>query len=59
MYGKMNIAEIKAVLGNDTWVDEEDSSDVTYLCDKSIREGLTAGEQSHYDALIALYMSGR
>jgi hypothetical protein len=60
MFGEIDRAGIEAVLGRGiTWVDEEDSLDVTYLADKAAREGLTAQEESEYDALQALYCSGR
>lgn len=60
MWNGMDRAGVEAVLGKGvTWVDEEDSLDVTYLADKAAREGLTAEEQSHYDALQELYVSGR
>lgn len=60
MWDGMDRAAVEAELGKGVgWVPDEDESDVTFLIDKSIREGLTAGEQSHYDALIALYISGR
>ena len=59
MFGQIDTAGIKATLGFDTWVDEEDSLDVTYLFDKSIVKGLTSQEQSKLDCLIALYESGR
>jgi uncharacterized protein (UPF0216 family) len=58
MFGKIDNAVIKDVLGFDNWVEEEDSLDVTYLMDKSIREGLTMEEQMQYECLIALYESG-
>jgi hypothetical protein len=61
MFGeKMDIAAIEAILGFTTWVDEEDSLDVTYLIDKSIREGgLSLKEEMELRALQALYESGR
>jgi hypothetical protein len=60
MWNGFDRAAVEAVLGKGVrWVADEDESDVTYLMDKSIREGLTPGEQSEYDALIELYMSGR
>jgi hypothetical protein len=60
MFGNLDYAGIEAVLGVGVrWVDDEDASDVTYLMDKSIREGLTEGEQSELDALVALFESGR
>lgn len=60
MYGELDRAGIEATLGKGVeWVDEEDASDVTFLMDKAIREGLTAEEQMEYDALIALFESGR
>ena len=61
MFGeKMDIAAIEATLGFTTWVDEEDSLDVTYLMDKSIREGgLPLEEEMELRALQALYESGR
>ena len=60
MWGKtMDRAGVEAVLGKGvTWVDEEDSFDVTFLADKAAREGLTVTEQVQYDALQALYISG-
>jgi hypothetical protein len=60
MFGKIDRAAIEATLGRGvTWVEDEDASDVTYLIDKSIREGLTAEEQGELDALQELYCSGR
>ena len=59
MFEEIDTAGIKVTLGFDTWVDEEDSLDVTYLFDKLINEGLTSQEQSELDCLIALYESGR
>ena len=49
--------EIEAILGKGIeWVDEEDSSDITFLMDKLIREGLTEEEQTELNALQGLYM---
>ena len=59
MFGQIDAAGIKATLGLDTWVDDEDSLDVTFLFDKSIVKGLTLQEQSKLNCLIALYGSGR
>ena len=59
MFGKIDNAAIQATLGFNSWVEEEDALDVTFLMDKSIREGLTAEEQIKYECLIALYESGR
>jgi hypothetical protein len=61
MFGeKMDIAAIEATLGFTNWVDEEDSLDITYLMDKSIREGgLPLEEEIELRALQALYESGR
>jgi hypothetical protein len=60
MWKGIDRAAIEAALGKGVqWVEDEDASDVTYLFDKSIREGLTAEEQAKLDALIALYESGR
>jgi hypothetical protein len=60
MFGRLDYAGVEAILGVGVrWADEEDSSDVTYLMDKSIREGLTDTEQSELDALVALFESGR
>jgi uncharacterized protein YbbK (DUF523 family) len=60
MWSGMDRAAIEAVLGKGVrWVEDEDTSDVTYLFDKSIREGLDVTEQTQLDALIVLYESGR
>ena len=60
MFGEIDRAAIEATLGKEVvWVEEEDASDVTFLMDKSIREGLTAEEQLHYECLVALYESGK
>lgn len=60
MFKKIDRAAIEATLGRGVqWVDEEESSDVQFLFDKSIREGLSAEEQNELDCLIALYESGR
>lgn len=60
MWNEMDRAAVEAILGKGVvWVDEEDALDVTFLMDKSIREGLTAEEQAEYEALQALYCSGR
>jgi hypothetical protein len=59
MWGQIDIAAIKATLGFDEWVDEEDALDVTFLADKMCSGGLTASEQVEYEALQALYCSGR
>lgn len=60
MFGEIDLAAIKATLGFDKWVDEEDSLDVTYLMDKSIREGgLSLKDEMELQALQALYESGR
>ena len=53
-------AAIEAELGKGvTWVEEEDSRDMCFLMDNSISQGITHEEQIHYDALQALYCSGR
>lgn len=55
----MDRAGIEAALGRGiTWTDEEEN-DVTFLADKMCAGGLTHEEQIVYDALIALYISGR
>ena len=60
MWEKIDRAAIEATLGRGVqWVDGEDDSDVTFLFDKSIREGLTSTEQNKLDCLVALYESGR
>jgi hypothetical protein len=60
MWNGMDRAAVEAVLGKGIeWVDCADDSDVAYLMDKAIREGLTAFEQAEYEALQALYCSGR
>lgn len=59
MFGKIDIASIKATLGVDTWVDGEDDYDMTFLSDKMCSAGLSHKEQIEYDALQGLYMSGR
>ena len=59
MFGQIDAAGIKATLGLDTWVDDEDSLDVTFLFDKSIVKDLTLREQSKLNGLIALYESER
>jgi predicted GNAT superfamily acetyltransferase len=47
MWNGMDRAAIEAVLGKGIeWVDGADDSDVTYLMDKAIREGLTASEEA-------------
>ena len=43
----------------DTWVDDEDASDLTFLFDKDIREGLTAEEEEEKAFLVRLYESGK
>lgn len=59
MWNGYDRAAIEAVLGRGvTWTDEEES-DMTFLADKAAREGLTHLEQIEYDALQALYVSGR
>ena len=42
-----------------SWVDEEDASDLTFLFDKEIREGLTAEEETEKAFLVRLYESGK
>ena len=59
MWEGMDTAVIKATLGFDTWVDEEDALDVTFLADKMCSVGLTHTEQIEYEALQVLYISGR
>ena len=59
MWEGMDIAAIKATLGVDTWVDGEDDYDMTFLADKMCSTGLSHIEQIEYNALQALYMSGR
>jgi hypothetical protein len=60
MWTGMDRAAVEAILGKDVvWVEEEDVFDVTFLADKASSVGLTVEEQSHYDALQALYCSGR
>jgi hypothetical protein len=55
----MDRAAIEAVLGRGiTWSDESEE-DMTFLGDKMCRIGLTHKEQMEYNALQALYMSGR
>ena len=53
-------AAIEATLGRGVrWVEDEDSLDMTFYMDKAINEGLTAEEEAQYEALQALYCSGR
>ena len=53
-------AAIEVELGRGVaWVEEEDSIDMTFLMVKSISQGLSHEEQIHYNALQALYCSGR
>ena len=60
MWKGMDRAGIEAALGRGVrWVEEEDKSDVTFLADKAASVELTHKEQLQYDALIALYISGR
>lgn len=59
MWNEMDIAAIKAILGVETWVDGEEDMDLTFLADKMCQVGLTFEEQERYDALQALYISGR
>ena len=60
MWEKTDRAAVEATLGRGVqWVADEDESDVTFLMDKSINEGLTAEEQIELECLEALYESGR
>ena len=60
MWNGYDRAAIEATLGRGIeWVDEEVSLDMTFLADKAASQGLTHEEQINYDALQALYVSGR
>jgi hypothetical protein len=55
----MDRAAVEVILGKGVvWVEGEDDLDMTYLADKASSVGLTAEEQSHYDALQELYCTG-
>ena len=58
MYGEIDIASIEATLGVREWTDEEEL-DMTFLADKMCGVELTHKEQIEYEALQALYISGR
>ena len=59
MWNGYDYAAIEAVLGRGITWSEECEEDVTFLADRMCSIGLTHKEQTEYDALQALYESGR
>jgi hypothetical protein len=59
MWKEIDRAGVEAILGKGiTWT-EEAELDMTFLADRMCAKGLTASEQVEYEALQALYCSGR